>query len=78
MNVVAGPNPLEVVLLILLGGGFGLPSGVPPTQEDPLAAKARAGGVPLLRVVGGYGNSPTRPAAIRRSSCWRNRRFRSS
>ncbi len=39
MNVVAGPNPLEFLLLLLLGGGFGLPSGVPPTQEDPLAAK---------------------------------------
>jgi len=24
---------------MLLGGGFGMPSGVPPTQEDPLAAK---------------------------------------
>jgi hypothetical protein len=39
MNAVAGPNPLEVLLLMLLGGGFGLPSGVPPTPEDPLAAK---------------------------------------
>ena len=34
-----GPNPLEVILLVLLGGGFGLPSGVPPTAEDPLAQK---------------------------------------
>jgi len=39
MNVVAGPNPLELILLMLLGGGFGMPSGVPPTEEDPLAAK---------------------------------------
>jgi hypothetical protein len=38
MNAI-GPNPLEFVLLILLGGGFGTPSGVPPTAEDPLAAK---------------------------------------
>jgi len=37
MNI--GPNPLEILLLILLGGGFGLPSGVPPTAEDPLAQK---------------------------------------
>lgn len=34
-----GPNPLEILLLVLLGGGFGLPSGVPPTAEDPLAQK---------------------------------------
>jgi hypothetical protein len=33
------PNPLEIMLLVLLGGGFGLPSGVPPTAEDPLAQK---------------------------------------
>lgn len=34
-----GPNPLEVVLMLLLGGGFGLPSGIPPAAEDPLAQK---------------------------------------
>lgn len=34
-----GPNPLEILLLVLLGGGFGLPSGVPPTAEDPLTQK---------------------------------------
>jgi hypothetical protein len=36
---LTGPNPLEILLLVLLGGGFGLPSGVPPTAEDPLAQK---------------------------------------
>ncbi len=36
---IGGPNPLEYLLLMLLGGGFGMPTGVPPTQEDPLAAK---------------------------------------
>jgi len=39
MPAVAGPNPLEFVLLLLLGGSFGSPGGVPPTAEDPLAAK---------------------------------------
>jgi len=39
MGIGAGPNPLEYLLLMLLGGGFGMPSGVPPTAEDPLAAK---------------------------------------
>jgi len=39
MSALAGPNPLELVLLILLGGGFGSPAGVPPTAEDPLLAK---------------------------------------
>ncbi len=39
MGIGAGPNPLEYLLLMLLGGGFGMPTGVPPTQEDPLAAK---------------------------------------
>lgn len=39
-----GPNPLEILLLILLGGGSGLPlagvpQGVPPAAEAPLAAK---------------------------------------
>ena len=36
---MTGPNPLEYLLLMLLGGGFGVPTGVPPTQEDPLAAR---------------------------------------
>ena len=40
MNVVAAPNPLEWLLLILLGGGFGMPPGMPPTEEAPLAASA--------------------------------------
>ncbi|MCH5375004.1 MAG: DUF1559 domain-containing protein, partial [Planctomycetes bacterium] len=39
MNVVAGPNPLEMILMLLLGGGFGMPAGVPPTQEDGLSAR---------------------------------------
>lgn len=39
MNPIVGPNPLELLLLILLGGGQGLPPGVPPTEEAPLAAK---------------------------------------
>ena len=39
MNVVAGPNPLEMILLIFLGGGFGMSPGVPPTEEAALAAK---------------------------------------
>ena len=39
MNAVAGPNPIEFLLLMLLGGGFGVPSVMPPTEEDPLAAK---------------------------------------
>jgi hypothetical protein len=43
MNVIAGPNPLELLLLVLLGGGFGMPTGVPPTEEDPLAAKIAPG-----------------------------------
>lgn len=34
-----GPDPLDILLLVLLGGGFGLPSAVPPTAEDPLAQK---------------------------------------
>ena len=34
-----GPNPLEIVLMILLGSGFGIPPGVPPAEEAPLAAK---------------------------------------
>lgn len=34
-----GPNPLEMLLMVLLGGGFGLPSGIPPTAEDPLTQK---------------------------------------
>ncbi|HUG66194.1 MAG TPA: DUF1559 domain-containing protein [Pirellulaceae bacterium] len=37
--MAAGPNPLEMLLMFLLGGGFGLPSGVPPTAQDPLAQK---------------------------------------
>jgi hypothetical protein len=43
MNAVVGPNPFELLLMILLGGGFGMPSGVPPTEEDPLAAKVAPG-----------------------------------
>jgi len=39
MGIGAGPNPLEYLLLMLLGGGFGMPTGVPPTQEDALAAR---------------------------------------
>ena len=39
MNAVVGPNPFELILLVLLGGGFGMPQGVPPTLEAPLAAK---------------------------------------
>ena len=39
MNAIVGPNPLELLLLILLGGSQGLPPGVPPTEEAPLAAK---------------------------------------
>ncbi len=44
MNAIVGPNPLEILLLILLGGGSGLPlagvpQGVPPAAEAPLAAK---------------------------------------
>ena len=39
MNPVIGPNPLELILLVLLGGGYGMPQGVPPTEEAPLAAK---------------------------------------
>ena len=35
----AGPNPLEILLLMLLGGGYGLPSGVPPAAEDSLSQK---------------------------------------
>ncbi len=40
MNAVVSPNPLELILLLLLGGGFGMPQGMPPTPEDPLMAKA--------------------------------------
>ncbi len=40
MNTVVGPNPLELILLLLFGGPFGMPQGVPPTPEDPLLAKA--------------------------------------
>ena len=43
MNPIIGPNPLEILLLILLGGGpgmpIGVPQGVPPAAEAPLAAK---------------------------------------
>ena len=39
MDVIAAPNPLEMLLLMLLGGGFGMPPGMPPTEEAPLAAK---------------------------------------
>ncbi len=39
MSIIASPNPLEMLLLFLLGGGFGLPSGIPPTEEAPLAAQ---------------------------------------
>jgi len=39
MSIAAGPNPLEYLLLILLGGGFGTPTGVPPTQEDHRLAR---------------------------------------
>ncbi|MBN1854051.1 MAG: DUF1559 domain-containing protein, partial [Pirellulales bacterium] len=35
---IVSPNPLEIILSILLGSGFGLPSSVPPTAEDPIAA----------------------------------------
>ncbi len=34
-----GPGPIEVVMLLMLGGGGGLPLGVPPAPEDPLLAK---------------------------------------
>ena len=37
MTPMAGPNPFEMLLMMLLGGGFGMPSGVPPTQEDNLS-----------------------------------------
>jgi hypothetical protein len=37
--MMAAPNPLEWVLLVLLGGGLGLPPGMPPAEEAPLAAK---------------------------------------
>ncbi len=40
MNAVVSPNPLELILLLLFGGPFGMPQGVPPTPEDPLMAKA--------------------------------------
>jgi len=39
MAVIANPSPLEFFILMMLGGGFGAPSGVPPTEEDPLMAK---------------------------------------
>ncbi len=39
MTPIAGPNPFEMLIMMLLGGGFGMPSGVPPTQEDVLSAK---------------------------------------
>ncbi len=32
-------NPLEYLLLVLLGGGFG-PTGIPPAQEDPVIARS--------------------------------------
>jgi hypothetical protein len=38
MFAPAGANPFELILLMLLGSGFGAPAGV-PTAEDPLAAK---------------------------------------
>jgi hypothetical protein len=40
MEVVAASrmNILETILLILLGGGHGLPPGTPPSHESPLAA----------------------------------------
>lgn len=43
MAIAAGPNPLEFLLMMLLGGGFGMPSAVPPTEEDPLAARIAPG-----------------------------------
>lgn len=39
MMAMIGPNPLEMLLLVLLGGGFGLPAGIPPTAQDPLVQK---------------------------------------
>ncbi len=39
MAPIAGPNPFEMFLMMLLGGGFGMPNGVPPTQEDALSAR---------------------------------------
>jgi hypothetical protein len=40
VQMVVAPNPLEWILLILLGGGLGLPPEMPPAEEAPLAAKA--------------------------------------
>ena len=39
MQAWPGPNPLEMLVLMLLGGSMGMPTGVPPGQLDPLAAK---------------------------------------
>jgi len=39
MSALAGVNPLEIALMMLLSGGFGFSSGIPPAAEDPLAAK---------------------------------------
>ncbi len=38
MNAVVTPNPLEWLLMLLLGGGFGGGSGLPPGEEDHAVA----------------------------------------
>ena len=40
--MIAAPilSPLEFLIMVLLSGGFGMPAGVPPAEEDPMAAQA--------------------------------------
>ena len=39
MQAWPGPGPLEMFVVMLLGGSVGMPTGIPPGPEDPLAAK---------------------------------------
>ena len=39
MQAVGVFGAAQAILLLVLGGGFGIPLGVPPGPEDPLLAK---------------------------------------